>query len=865
MRLHLELRAEANRAHGMSAEDAAYAAKRRFGNVTLLREDGREAWGWLFLDRLGQDLRYGARQLLRHRTSTMAVILTLALGIGANTAMFTLLNAALFAPAPAAHPDRLVWLGQIQQQSGRFHGVSFPDYQALRDHGNPFVGLAAYSSINVSLGGGAPERVRSIIASGNYFDVLGVPVAHGRTFRADEDARPGAHPVVVVSHALWTRRFGADPSILNQSIVINGRPFTVIGVAPPRFSGIEIDDEPVGLWMPLAMIREAMPGQESRLGEANVAWLRVVARLAPGASLAQADAAVRSLSLPSRASRLASMPESLPVALPIAGGFDPGNQRDLAPVLGLLMVVPALVLLIACANAANLLLARGIDRRKELALRRSLGASRNRLVRQLLTESVMLASIAGGLGIYLAHAFVRVIGSLAQMPATMLASFTIDSRVLVATSVIAVGTGLLFGLAPAFAASNPPILPALKEDGLTVTPGRRSHRIRSTLVVAQVAVSLVLLVACGLFLRSMTRALQVDPGFDTQHGLAYSFDLNLQGYAPERRSEFVRQLVDATTALPGVESAAVITTLPLGGRFTGNDVMREVAAPLPENESHAGALFASISPAYFSTMGISLSRGRPFNDHDTSTSTPVVVINERLAGRLWTNEDPLGKRLRMEGDNEPWREVVGVVVDSKDDDLTNRPRPFFYLPLSQEPSGELFLVARTASDPRPVLREASAVAHAIDPDLPLIDVRTFQDLISNSVNKFRAISSLLAVFGALALILATMGLYAVAAHATTLRTREVSIRMALGATTVDVQRLFLREGLGLAIIGVAVGLMVSAVSATLIASFVFGLGISDVVVFAASAVVLGLVALLASYLPARRAARVDPNLALRNV
>jgi putative ABC transport system permease protein len=859
IRLHIELRMQKNVSAGMSPREAAYAARRRFGNPTLLREEGREAWGWLFAERFAQDVRYGLRQLLRNPMSTIAVVLVLALGIGANTAMFTLLNAVLFAPAPVANPERLVWLGETAP-SGRFRGLSYPDYLALRAHRDPFDDVVAFSNISLSLGGGTPERIRGFITSANYFDVLGVQAELGRTFSPDEDTEPGAHPVVVLSDALWRRRYGADRSILNQSIIINGRPFAVIGIARRGFAGVEINEAPVGLWVPIAMVGEAIPGEGTRLTEAGVAWLRVVGRIAPGVSVAQANARVQTIELPSRATQSASAGTGRTTALPVAGGLDPPNRRELAPVLALLALVPALVLLIACANGANLLLARGVDRRKELALRRSLGASRGRLVRQLLTESVMLGSIAGGLGIGLAYSLLSLIGRLGRVPPSLMASLTVDARVLVATLVVAMATGLLFGLAPALAISNPLLAPALKEDGVTLTAGRRRQRLQGALVVAQVAVSVVLLVATGLFLRSMSKSIQIDPGFDTHRGLALSFDLDLQGYKPAARDGFTRQLLERTAALPGVESSAVTTTLPLGGWFTGTEVTPEGGAP---DARGASTLFASVSPAYFATMGIPVARGRAFSDRDTATASPVVILNQSAASQLWSNANPLGKRLRLSGNDEPWREVVGVVGDAKDDDLTGRPRLFLYLPLPQLPTGRLSLVVRTSSNPRPMLAPVAAAAHGLDPNLPLVDVRTFEDLVSDSVDKQRAASSLLAVFGVIALMLATLGIYGVTAHTATLRTREVGIRMALGARTADVHRLFIGEGLVLSLTGGLIGLVSSLVTTKLIAGFLFGVGPSDAVVFAGVAVVLGATTLLASYLPARRAAHLDPLAALR--
>jgi predicted permease len=859
MQLHIELRARANRSEGMSEANAARAARVRFGNVALVREDSREVWIWRTIERGLQDLRYGVRQIGRRGTSTFAVIATLALGIGANTAMFTVLNATLFAHAPVDAPDRLAWVVLEQTPSGRLSGLSTADVRALQQRGAPFEGVTAFSPVNLALGGAVPERIRGLVVSANYFDVLGVRAAIGRTFVTSEDRTPGAHPVLVLTDGLWRRRFGADPGIVNQSVVLNGAAFTVIGVAPRGFTGIELmDGDPLGAWVPMATIDRVLPGERGLTDDDGPRWLRVVARLAPGVVLTKADAALRSFDVPSRP---LSPPEARVqmTAVSAEGGLDPSNRRQIAPVLGLLALVPTLVLIVACANAANLMLARGVDRRREMALRRSLGASRGRIVRQLLTESVIFASIAGFAGLLVARGLLALIGRTADIPDAMMASFAVDLRVLIATVAVAVLTGVLFGLAPALASSNPDLTGSLKDESLTVTASRRRQRLRGALVVSQVTVSLVLLITAGLFLRSFSRTLNVDPGFDARQSLALSFDLKLQGYQSAASDAFAQALLERAVVVPGVDAVALTSTRPLGGNYSATDA---VADSQPGGAPRVFTFETAISSEYFRAMGMSLGQGRAFDAHDTAASAPVAIVSQTLAMRLWSDADPIGKRVDVGGGG-TWCTVVGVAGDIRFRALDDRPVPVLYRPLAQRPSSPLSLIVHTTVDPQSAIGPVSAVVHGLDPNLPIFGARTLSDQMLLSLDAQRASSSLIGVFGAIALLLAVVGIYGVASHASRLRTREAGIRIALGATAPDVRRLFLWDGVRLTLIGVAAGLALSFVAAQAMASFLFGFGANDAFVFIAGAVVLGATAAAASYGPAWRASRIDPMAALR--
>lgn len=861
LRLHVELRARANRQLGMNQQEADLAARRAFGNPSVLREASEETWGWFPADRLLQDFRYGLRQLLRRPSWTSAVILTLALGIGANSAMFGVLNALLFRTPAAIQADGLVWLTMKVENATRPRSLSHPGFVALRERRELFTGVAAFHDVHLSLGDGAPERARGAVVSGNFFDVLGVAMAAGRSFHPDEDVVPGARPVAILSHAVWTRRYAADSGILNRTVNINGHAFAVVGVAAPLFAGLELDDPLPSVWIPMAMIDQIVPDFDpSWLTADDSSWLRTIARLAPGVSIAEADAAVRGFTWVDGAALSATRRRTALHVAPVVGSLFPGEREEVGQVLALLMAVPVLVLLVAAANAANLLLARGVDRRKELALRRALGASRARLIRQLLIECLMLTLVAGAAGVGLSRILTAVIGRSGQIPDTILQSFRVDVAVFGATLVLSAIAAVLSGLVPAFVATNPALAPSLKEEGVTLAIGRRRHRLRDVLVVGQVTVSVVLLVIAGLFLASLTKALRVDPGFEARDGATLSFDLPLQGYSLARQETFIRNVLDRTRSDAAIESAALTTALPLGGRMFGTEIVRPGAEA---DDDRVTTFVASISPSYFDTMRSPLTRGRDFTSSDTRSAPGVVIVNDVIAERLWPSINPLGQRLRVVDVNEGWREVVGVARAARYDDLTESPASYIYLPLEQSPPASMALVARARPGTGSAIPTLEGVVRSLDAQLPLVDVRTFEQVIARSVGKQRAASALLAALGGLALLLATLGIYGVMSHATTLRVREIGIRMALGARAPDVRRLFVRESLRLCLIGVAIGAALAMVIARLVSSFLFGLAPADALTFVAGGLAMCAAAIVATYLPARRAARVNPVVALR--
>jgi predicted permease len=785
----------------------------------------------------------------------------LGLGIGANTAVFTLVNAALFRAPPGTRPHELVWLAATRDfpdQPGRPRSYqrrfSMPEYRDYVVRTTSFTGLSAYQDVALALGsGGEPERVGGLLVSGNYFQLLGLLPAAGRFFVPEEDRDPGAHPVLVLSHGLWRRRFASDSSVVGTDITVNGRRFTVVGVAPAGFVGIQLG-EPTELFMPLAMVAVAMPRSAELLEQRYAGWLQIVGRLKPGGTAAAASAEVGTVAAQLAQAYPETMEGTSAEVSPLSGGLDPGNRREALPIFVLLMAVPALVLLIACANVANLLLARAAGRRREIGIRLALGATRWRLLRQLLTESVLLAICAGAAGMLLSFWLNDILLAVSRAPTEIALALKPDVRVLAFTLVVAVTTGMLFGLAPALGATRPDLVPALKE-----RLGR--SRLARAFVVAQVAISLILLVTAGLFLRSLDKALDVNPGFDPANRISLSFDLGIQGYTDQQRGAFYARLLEQVRAMPGVRAASLASPLPLSGRVIGSAVSLEGVDPdaggVPVN-------LGAFAPEYFETMGAPLVRGRDFAATDGPGAPLVAIINETLARRLWGNEDPLGRRLRLYGRDEPYREVVGVAKDGKYDELTESPRGFLFLPERQHADlSDISLVVKTAGDPRPLAGALSAAVHELDPALPIFRLETLEQALRNRLDKERGASSLLGVFGTLALLLAALGLYGVMAYAVTQRTREIGIRVALGARQVDVLRQFVGEGMRLAAVGVVIGIALSVALTRIIARFLYGVTATDAATFAAGAALLCVVAVLASWFPARRAARVDPMVALR--
>lgn len=820
-----------------------------------------------------QDLRYAVRMLVKSPLFTAVAVLSLALGIGLNTTIFTLVNALLLNPLPVEDPSTLVaQFTTDTKNTARFQsfmGTSYPNYQDHREQNPSYSGLAGYQGVALSLSSnGEPEQIFGELVTGNYFDVLGVKTVAGRTFSfsAAEDKQLGAHPEVVLSHALWKRRFGADPGIVGKTILINRQSLVVAGVAQENFRGINAIGGPL-MWVHISMwpqvttgaFREFFPDRRALL-------LNIAGRLKPGVPIGQADASAKTIAQQlekafprendSRSATLRPLSE--------ATFFTPEVRTGVLAAGGSLMLTVGVVLLIACTNVANLLLARAATRQREVAVRLSLGASRGRLIRQLLAESLLLSLLAGVLGLLFAYWSRDLLWSLRppflQVDALAL---PLDGRVLAFTGLASLLTGLLFGLIPALSASRPDLAVALKDRSNQPSGAHRRFGLRNVLVMAEVALSLVALVGAGLFLRSMQEAQGVNPGFETERLMVLSFDTGAEGYARDKALDFYRQVTERVRALPMVESANVAWVGPLSGAFQ-RTVFPE---GMDMSDRRNGKLTAlnHVTPGYFETVGIPIRRGRSFGEADREGAPMVAIINETMARNMWPGQDPIGKRFRCFG--ESWiLEIVGIARDSKYFTLGEAPLPYFYMPLLQHDTPQVTLHVRTKGDPAAAVGTVRTTVQALDPQMPLTNVNTTREVFNQALWAPRMGASMLGVFGLLALLLAAVGVHGVMSYSVTQRTQEIGIRMALGARPGDVIRLVLRQAMFIVGIGAAVGLGGTFAGTLLAQRFlteVLFVKAGDPLAFVGTAGVLAVVALVASYLPARRASRIDPLLALR--
>jgi putative ABC transport system permease protein len=827
-----------------------------------------------------QDARYGLRILRASPGFAAVAIISLALGIGANTSIFSVVNASLLRPLPVNDPDHLAFV--FNGTRTRPYGVtSYPDYVDYRDKNDVFSHLLAYGSITMSARiDDQTELISGLLVSGNFFDALGVHPQPGRSFLPDEDSTPGSHPVVVISHSLWQRRFGGEPKTVGSQLALNGHQFTIVGVAPAGFSGPEVF-ETNDIYVPAMMQAVVRPPRGGYSGEMNpdllskrrARWLRMIGRLKPGVSIEQAQSAISTL-----ASQLEqAYPEEdseTTATLFAVNKVDPQAYDQLVSIAGLLLAVVAMVLLIACANVANLLLARASARRREIAVRLAMGASRIRLVRQLLTESVIL-SLGGGVGgLILAVWTVDLLKS-APPPSGMFAftlDYKLDVRVLAFTIALSLATALIFGLAPALQASRPDLVPALKGEASAIGPGRRRFRLRNVLVAAQVALSLVLLIGAGLFLRSLNNAQAIDPGFDAARILDANLNINLLRYTKAQGQQFYREVIERVEALPGVESATLARVVPMSGGGRTSSLMIEgrqgpdtVTRSEGTNEQETPQTVNTnvVGLKYFETMGISLLKGRDFTAQDVETAPPVAIANEAFARHYFEGEEMIGKRASLRGPRGPYIQIVGLARDSKYRTIGESPRPTIYVPLAQNHETGMTLHVRTSGNPTGIAAAVRREVQSLDRDLAVTGLQSLDDVLAGALFAARMGAVLLSIFGLLALLLAAVGLYGVMSYSVSRRTREIGIRIALGADRGRVYGLVLKQGMSLVAIGVAGGLIVAGAVTRLLTSFLYGVSALDAATFLAVPVVLGLVALLATYVPARRAAKVDPMVALR--
>jgi putative ABC transport system permease protein len=806
-----------------------------------------------------QDIRYGARMLTKNAGFTAIAMLTLALGIGANTAIFSVVNTEMLRPLPFHDPAKLVSIGVTNSRNGWKSGNSdYPDFEDWRSQNQVFEKMAAYYENKLILTGvQRPAHLEAEVVSADLFTLLGVAPALGRTFLPVEDE--AGHNVVILEHQFWEQQFGGDQGIIGRTITLNNRAYTVVGVMPAGFE-FPLQRKPVSVWTTFSADQTTDDNTEPMTKQRGAHWFRVIARLKPGVSITQAQAAMDVIT--------AGLSKQYPDTDKYFGVHLVSERERITsairPALLMLMAAVGLVLLIACVNVANLLLARATTRGREIAIRAALGAGRKRLVRQLLTESMLLAGLAGICGVLIAAWGSSLLANLSPQDLPRSAEIHTDVWVLAFTAGISIITGLVFGLAPALQIARSNLVDALKEGSLSTTAGGGRYQLRSSLVVIEMAIALVLLVSSGLLIRSLVRLQNVNPGFDPRNVLAADVDLPDQKYTNTKQDQFARELMPKLAALPGAESVAGVFPLPMTGAEMQTSVQIEGRPVAESDEAHA-TIF-SVTPGYFPTMKIAFQQGRDFTPQDDLDTAPVVIVNESLARQLFPGENPVGKRIRpgISVDDKPsrMREIIGVVADVKFKDLTSEWMPTTYVPQSQIPIGRLTVIVR-AGDPSALARPLAETVRSIDPDLPAYNVKTVEEYLDGTIAIPRFNTMLLGIFAGLALVLTAIGLYGVISYSVAQRTHEIGIRIALGAQPSEMMRLVIGQGLRLAFVGVGLGLIAAFAFTHFLSSLLFGVTATDPVSFATVVVTLLGVVLLACYVPARRAMRVDPMVALR--
>ena len=879
LRFHLGKLMEENVARGMTPEEARYAALRELGGVEQIKEECRDMRRVNYIENFLQDICYGMRMLAKNPGVTTVVLLSLALGIGANTAIFSLLNAVVLKALPVQHSEQLVQFSETYPDGSENSNLSYPYFERLRHRNQSLSGVFAFTElgrVNVGFAGKADLAIGQV-ATGGYFSTLGLTPVAGRYF-TDEDDKARS-PVAVISYAFWQRRFGGDPFIVDKSITVNQAPLTVIGVTPPAFLGLQVGDSP-DITVPMTLLGQLTPGPPDWDGAFDT-WLEIMGRLKSGVTRQQAQAEFDLLhhqlltdfaptAGPDERQYVARMLANSRLNVkPGAKGFEWGLRHDFSLPLQILMMMVGAVLLIACANVANLLLARATARQKEIAVRLALGAGRARLVRQLLTESVLLAAISGAVGFLVAwwgsQLLLRMV-STGDSPLPV--DLTPDLRILAFTTGVSLLTGVLFGLAPALRATRINLTPSLKEGrGQFAGQGRRrAFGLDRILVAAQIALSLTLLVGAVLFVRSLQKLWAIDPGYDRNNVLMFSLDPRLAGYKENGKlADLYRRVLNDLRTLPGVRSASLSLVRPVDDEAYWVNVISAIdGRKLPENEGIRIAVNA-LSPGYFATLGTPMLIGREFGPEDNEKSPQVAIISEILARRCFGSENPLGRSITRHGGAQ--FRIVGVVKDSRYGGVRDLPRSVLYTPFFQLSLADVFFSTtfevRYSGGLSTMLDEVRRQVHTIDPNLPLFRVKTLEVQTRDSFVKERLIATLSTFFGFLAVLLACIGLYGTLAFGVARRTGEIGVRMALGARQHDVLWMVLRETLLVVTIGVAVGFPCAVAASRLLASQLFGVKPTDVVALSGGSLLLAAVALFAGYLPAKRASEVDPMVALR--
>jgi len=865
LRAHLEAEADEQRENGVSADEARFAAQRALGNLAIIKEDTHRAWGWIRLEQFIQDVRYGVRMIRKSAVFTAVAVFSLALGIGANIGIFSLMDAVLFRPLPVEKPAELEKFDS---------SYSYPMYRELRDANTVFSGLIARQISPVSIvTSSQPQRATAELVSGNYFSVLGIAPLLGRFLTPDDDDTPMHHPLAVLSYVFWRDHLSSDANIVGKTIRINDYPFTVIGVAPASFYGVQAGSSP-DVWTPIMTQPRLFRDNSPLLDNTGSAWLNMIGRRASGINEQQALAGLNVTfhqivkdghhklyrgKVPGR--------ENLHL-LPGAAGFS-RLAEDYGRPLYLLMAVVGLVLLIACVNIASLLLARSAARRREIAVRLALGAGRLRLIRQLLTESISLAMLGGLLGVVFAQWSVALL--VRFLPTNMsvgdsMIPLSIDvqmnSRVLGFALAVTVVTGILFGLAPAIQSTRPDVAGTLKDEGASLSAGPRRLDLGRVLVVSQVTLSLLLLIGAGLFLRSLRNISSVDAGVNTENVVQASMNPDLSGYPPAQISNFYRQLHDRLENLSGVQSVATTAYSLFSGTLNGAGLLVP-GRPAPVDYNDTAIMMNFVGGEFFRATGTRLLRGRDFLPTDTATSPFVIIITENAAKHFFPGEEAIGKKVRFGGHDGV--EIIGIAADAKYDSVREDTPRIAYVSFEQSPQtvGERTVYVRATGNTLPIIDGIRREVQVLDGSLPIYGVKTFAQQKLESLAPDRLLATLSTFFGGLALLLASIGLYGVMASSVQRRTREIGIRMSLGASRSSVLWMVMRSCLLLVGVGIAAGVALSLVLSKLLTTLLFGVPPRDPFAIVGAAIVLTIVAALAGYIPAYRASRVNPIIALR--
>ena len=855
LRFHFERQVQKYRGSGLDREEALRRARLDFGGIDQVKEECREARGVHFMEELIQDIRYGLRMLRKSPGFSLVALLTIALGIGANTSIFSVVYGVLLRPLPYQDSDRLIVLNETTPKVGTV-SVSYPNFLDWRSSNHSFSRMTAVASVDYNLAGvSQPESISGEAVTPDFLSMLGVHPLFGRDFDPSEE-KAGTTPVVLLGYQLWQSHLGGDREVLGRTINLDGHGFTIIGVLPANFRSIDKTDIilPIGVWL---------TGNANAAERGDRGDLRVIGRLATGVSVTQAHAEMDAI-----AARLAA---EYPIANAQCGALLRPIREvfvgNIQPAILILFGAVTFVLLIACANVANLFLMRGAARTREIALRTALGATRGRIVRQMLAESLVLAFFGGVLGLAISLAGMQGMAGLLPMDLGAGAAVNLNGAVLLFAAVAIVLSSLLFGLVPALQLTKPEIQSDLKEGGRSVSAGASQTRLRGLLAAVEIAVALILLVGAGLMVKSLYRLMSVDPGFQTHRLLTMEMALRTTQYSKDQAIlNFWDQVLERVQKLPGVESAAVGTLVPLTDSHSRVDITME-GMPLPKPGGFPHPDYHKVSPHYLRTLGVPLLRGRDFTDTDTENTPLVGMVNSMVVKQFFPNQEVLGKRFmfgRPSADRPAkWITIVGVTADTKLYGLANPARLEVYVPLRQSVSGDMSLIVKSAADPAALTSAIRGAVALIDKDQPIFAIATMQQLVNDSVSTRRITLILLGLFSAMALLLAAIGIYGVISYSVAQRTHEIGIRMALGADHGGVLRMILAQGAEIAGAGVIIGLAASFALTRLMVKLLFSVGAGDPLTFAAVAIVLALVAMLACYIPARRALRVDPIIALR--